>query len=294
MSASLPDRIELDGAVELLRCPRFSRGWSAGEIRIAHSPDLWLLPREYGALREEWERRHPGERSDPKVAIREVRIDQDQTLVCRLQDTAWREVRPLHEGPKLEQGALLRCRSDVCEMLLPNMGVVHVVAGTRDGWILAFRRSERSHYHPGFWSATYEEGFAPEDIGDHAVFQRAARRGLAEELTEHAHAVELDAFHIVSVVLEQPLGNPAVVVMADLPFSRAELSAQGPSDELDASSLVPIPIDEAHLRGILASPTCALNQAGNWHPTARYRILVAIAHFFGEGAAAEALARTTG
>ncbi len=97
---------------------------------------------------------------------------------------------------------------------------------------------------------------------------RVDRLPRAEELTEQAHAVELDAFHVVSVVLEQPIGNPAVIVMADLPFSRAGLAAQAPSHELDASSLV---------------------QAGGWHPTARYRVLVAIAHFFGEGAAAEAL-----
>ena len=111
-------------------------------------------------------------------------------------------------------------------MLLPNIGAVHVVANTRDGWILAFRRSELAHYHPGAWAATYEEGLAPDDLSDDAVFQRAARRGLAEELTAQAHMVPLEAFLVVSVVLERPLGNPATVVMADLPISRADLPAQ--------------------------------------------------------------------
>lgn len=293
MSPSLlPDRIELDGVVELLRCPDYQCGWSAVEIRVAYSPDSWHLPSGLSHLREEWERRHPNERSDPKMALREIHVNQDHALVCRLQATAWREVRPLHEGPKLDEDALVRSKPDGYEMLLPNIGVVHVIASTRDGWILAFRRSDLAHYHPGAWSATYEEGLAPDDLCGDAVFQRAARRGLTEEVAAEARTVPLEAFRVVSVVLERPLGNPAVVVRADLPISRAELPTQRPSDELDAASLVSIPIDRIYLRDIITAPAFTFApHAGGWHPTARYRLLVAMAHFFGEDAAADALSR---
>lgn len=288
----LPDRIELDGVVELLRCPDYQHGWSAAEIKVAYSPDSWHLPSRLGHLREEWERLHPNERSDPKVALREIQISQDHTLVCRLQATAWREVRPLHEGPRPEEDALVRHQPGGYEMLLPNIGVVHVVASTHDGWILAFRRSGLAHYHPGAWSATYEEGLAPDDLGGDLVFQRAARRGFIEEVAAQACTVPLEAFRVVSVVLERPLGNPAVVVRADLPISRAELPTQRPSDELDAASLVSIPIDRIYLRDIVTAPAFTFAaHAGGWHPTARYRLLVAMAHFFGEDAAADALSR---
>ena len=289
--SSLPDRIELDGVVELLRCPDYKHGWSAVEISTAYSPDSWCLPSGLSHLREEWDRHHPNERSDPKVALREIHVNEDHTLFCRLQATAWREVRPLHMGPKFDEDSLVRSKSDGYEMLLPNIGVVHVIASTSDGWILAFRRSDLAHYHPGTWSATYEEGLAPIDLGD-AVFQRAALRGLTEEIAARALTVPLEAFRVVSVVLERPLGNPAVVVRANLPFPLAELSAERPSDELDATSLISIPIDRTRLRDILAAPTLALaSPAGIWHPTARYRLLVAMAHFFGEDAAADALSR---
>lgn len=288
----LPDRIALDGVVELLRCPDYQRGWSAAEIKVAYNPDLWHLPSGLSHLRKEWEQLHPNERSDPKVALREIQINQDHALVCRLQPTTWQEVRPLHDGPRLEEDALVRRLPSGYEMLLPNIGVVHVIASTRDGWILAFRRSGLTHYHPGTWSATYEEQLAPDDLGGDLIFQRAARRGLAEEVAAQAFTMRLEAFRVVSVVLELPLGNPAIVVWADLPISRAEPPVQRPSDELDPTTPVSIPIDQTYLREIITAPTFTFApNAGTWHPTARYRLLVAMAHFFGEDAAADTLSR---
>jgi hypothetical protein len=289
---SLPDRIELDGAVELLRCPDFRQGWSASDIRVTQNPETWRLPDSYRHLGEAWDLRNAGERSDPKVALREFRVDSGSRLVCQLQATEWREVRPLHERPRLREDEILACRPPGCAMLVPNMGVVHVVASTSDGWLLAFRRSEQAHYHPGAWSATYEEGLAPEDALDNAVFQRAARRGLAEEVTPQASSVALEAFRVAAIVLERPLGNPAAVVVADLPFTRQELPAQLPSDELDSGSVVTVPIDEPSLRKLIMEPTFVWgSQRGAWHPTARYRILAAMTRFFGEQIAADILSR---
>lgn len=293
ISTILPKVIKLDGALELLRCPDYSLGWSAAEIMITYTPGNWHLPETYGHLREKWERRHSNERSDQKVALREVYLNEDHTLACRLQSTEWREVRPLHEACPVDANALVRRQSNGrCEMLLPNIGVVHVVASTRDGWILVVRRSNLVHYHPGSWSATYEEGLAPVDLSGREVFQLAARRGLAEELTAEASVIALDAFRVVSVVLEQPLGNPAVIVVADLPLSRDELRGHGSSDELDVGSLIAIPIDRKRLCDVVAAPFPTFApQSRGWHPTARYRLLAAMAHFFGEEAAAEALMR---
>lgn len=282
----LPPRIELDGALELLRCPDFRAGWPADAIRVVYDPSVWELPSRHRERAEAWELAHPNERSDPKVAVRELRIDAEHRLHCRLQATEWRQVRPLHEGPRLEESDLLRCREDECSLLLPNMGVVHVVASTRDEWLLSYRRSEQAHYHPGAWSSTYEEGLAPEDVVGDTVFQQAARRGLVEELTGESGAVRLDAFRLVSFVWERPLGNPAAVVVADLPFSKEELPAHLPSDELEAGSVLITPVDR--LREMLTDPG-SMRPSRSWHPTSRYRLLAAMAHFFGEDAAAETL-----
>lgn len=149
-----------------------------------------------------------------------------------------------------------------------------------------------SHYHPGDWSATYEEGLAPEDVEGNSVFQRAARRGLAEEIAADLHTLPLESFKVMSFVMERPLGNPALIVMADLPISHSELPDTRPSDELDAGSCLAIPIDRKIMSEVLGSPNFTYgSRSGRWHPTARYRLLMAMARFFGEAVAAETLAR---
>jgi hypothetical protein len=154
------------------------------------------------------------------------------------------------------------------------------------------RRSEFVHYHPGSWTLTYEEGLAPEDIEGGAPFQRAARRGLLEELTARAGKVSLNDFRAVSVVLEQPLGNPAVIVIANLPLSRNDLEGHVSSDEFDRNSLTTIPIDETYLEAVMTGAASVFGKrAGRWHPTSRYRLLATIAHFFGEEASARVLSR---
>lgn len=289
MSGSkLPQRIDLDGALELLRCPDFRTGWSPEAIRVVYNSDVWKLPAEYKHLAEAWKLANPNERSDAKVALRELRVDGGQ-LICHLQATEWRQVRPLHEGSRLEETKFLQQDRDVSSFLLPNMGVVHVVASTRDGWLLSFRRSEQAHYHPEAWSWTYEEGLAPEDVEGDTVFQRAARRGLVEEVTEEGAFVGLEAFRVVSFVLEKPLGNPAAVVVADLPFSRKELPSHLPSDELQAGSVLVMTIDK--VGEMLTNSNLMGTLPSTWHPTSRYRLLAAVARFFGEDAAAEMLRR---
>jgi hypothetical protein len=290
IQSKLPDRIELDGAIELLRCNNLGLGWSASDIRIEYNPVAWRLPEQFEHLRHAWEQRSPNQRSDPKIALHDIRLNKDQTLGCRLQATEWREVRPLHEAPSLEENVAVRAAVGVYEMLLPNIFAVHVIASTIDGWILAFRRSDMSHYHPGDWSATYEEGFALEDLSGDGIFHRAARRGLAEEISADLHNLPLESFKVVSFVMERPLVNPAVVVMADLPIPRSALPVALPSDELELGSCTSIPIDWKVIGEIISSRSFKYgSRSGRWHPTSRYRMLLALARHFGEDAAAETL-----
>jgi hypothetical protein len=287
----LPARIALDGASEILRCRDCTAGWSTADVRTTCAPELWRIPPRYAHLAVDWVRRHPGERQDEKVAIRAVQRGADGSLECALQPTVWGQVRPLHVATHIGQNEVVRLLPDGCEMLLPNMGVVHVIATTRDGWVLGFRRSPSSHYHPGAWSTTYEEGLAPEDVRGSEAFHRAARRGLAEELTPDASGYSLDRFRLLSVVAERPIINLAVVVAVDLPVTRAELPSIAPSDEIDAARCWAVRADLMAMRAALSGGEAGLpTSRGPWHPTARYRLLLAIARLFGEGEAAAALA----
>lgn len=290
----IPEHLELDGAIELVRCADLRAGWSVADVRATYSPERFGLPAGLATLREAWRERNPLERSDPKLAWREFSRDERGRLVCSLQPTAWDEVRPLHESPPSDLAKVLKSLPQGYEMLVPNIGVVHVIVATSDGWILAIRRSDSLHYHPGAWSATYEEGLDPSDLDADGVFHRAARRGLAEELVPGAEQMSLDAFRVVSVIFERPIVNPAAVVIANLPMTQREILKRPPSDELDASSVLAIPLDEKVLGDVVASSVPDLgSRSGKWHPTARYRLLVALAHFFGEETAAAAEQRVS-
>ena len=283
--------LNLDGASELLRCSNLERGW---EVVMEHVDEPWDLPAPLAGLADDWDRSHPDERSDPKLALRSVRSTPDGRLLCRMQSTTWRTVRALHEGPPRRDSELLTCNADGCDFLLPNIAVVHVVVTTADGWVLTFRRGEHSHYHPGRWSATYEEGLAPEDLSNGGVLQNTSYRGLIEELGVQDVAIPTDAFRVLSVVLERPIGNPAIVVAATLPLKLGDLTTRCASDELDVSSLRPVRLEaEALSMAIAGAPIESQSPRAEWHPTARYRLLIALARAFGENAAAEVWRRIT-
>lgn len=271
--------LSLDGAAEVVRCQDTRRGWLASDVSVTHEGGFWAAPSEYHERKRAWRRAHADERVDPKLALRSVRRDPQGGLSLTVQATDWAETRPLHWGPPLNAAEAVRPTADGCEFLLPNIAVVHVVAVTRDHWVLCFQRSASSHYHPGAWSASYEEGVAPDDGVAGDFLQRAARRGLAEEITPAAREYALDHFHVLAVVLETPILNPAVVVLAHLPLVLAELPTHAPSDELSVA-------DHWAIRGDVGAVRAALKYApphhGSWHPTARYRLLLAAAHMFGD------------
>jgi hypothetical protein len=284
------DKIQIDGAVETLWCGSDRAGRSTQSVHIKYDPAMWRLSGRYAQVRDAWNERNPNQRNDQKVAVRGIRLNVDGALECELQATEWSEVRPLHEDCALIENAALKRTNHGCDFLLPNIGVVHVIARTSDNFILAFRRSQFSHYHPGCWSATYEEGLAVEDLVDEHVFQRAARRGLAEEISANLHDLPLTSFSLVSFIVERSIGNPAAIVLAELPVLSSAIPNQRPSDELDAESSMAIPAELGILSRLIESTDFTFNKyAGHWHPTSRYRLLLAIARYFGDDAAAEAL-----
>lgn len=281
MRDTRPDRLAIDGATELLRCPDLRRGWSATDAAVSYVGHVWRLPRDCAAARDKWERDHAGERSDPKVAIQEVSIGRDGQLTCLLRPTEWAEVRPVHER-YVEPAWPTRDETGNYRFHLPNICVVHVVAWTADDQILLAQRSETLHYHPGRWSATYEEGLSPEDVGSGSPFHAAVVRGFREEfqLSNWDHR-ESDV-SLLAVVLEAPLENPAIVASLSLPLSLDELLDRGMgSTELQAGSVRGLRMGFTQ-GGELEQPNSAdLPDRGDWHPTARYRLVVSVEQRFG-------------
>ena len=287
----LPNEICIDGAVEIVRCRDLQAGWPNETLQTSFDLMTWSLPPELNARKEAWERHIPAERSDPKIALRSISVKRSSAPLFRLQATSWNEVRPLHVGTPISKREQIRVAAGACEFLLPNICVVHVIATTQDGWALSFKRGQHSHYHPGAWSTTYEEGLSPEDLRGGGLFHEAARRGLAEEISAELLSVPLNSFKVVSVIVETAICNPAVVVVAELPIRLSQLPTSRPSDELEAHCQVAIPLELKPLRDFMLTSKIGHNGAniGSHHPTSRYRLLMLVAQHFGETAASDIL-----
>jgi hypothetical protein len=286
-SIKLPSVIEINGVKELVRNSDFGQPWPLEKISVGFDAAKLTLPESLMHLRESWLLRNANERIDSKIAIRLVDQDSDHKLHFKLQATSWDQVRPLHEAYSslsVEIKTLI-ASGKICT---PNIGVVHVVACTTDGWIAMFCRGKTAHYYPGRQSVTYEEGLAPEDAMDNDFFRRAARRGLAEEVAEELRTLPLDCFKVMSVVLEREFNNPAVIVLANLPFSKEQMPFKHQSDELSSDSLQFLPISISAISNAIASSNTPTS--GLWHPSSKFRLLLVLANYFGENAAATAIA----
>ena len=288
---ALPRIVAIDGAVEICRSGNLCTGWSKDALQVKFDQQYWALPAQQSTRKAEWERNFSFERNDQKIALRNIMYDRGHAPILRLQATSWKEVRPLHIGAPVSMQEQIRVAAGACEFLLPNICVVHVIATTQDGWALSFKRGQHSHYHPGAWSTTYEEGLSPEDLRGGGLFHEAARRGLAEEISAELLSVPLNSFKVISVIVETALCNPAVVVVAELPITLSQLPTSRPSDELEAHSQVAIPLELKPLRDFMLTSKIGHDGAniGSHHPTSRYRLLMLVARHFGETAASDIL-----
>lgn len=278
---------QVDGARTLLVSPGPFAGWERNRITVTLEDGMWRLPNHLASLRENWEREHANERSDPKIAIRDCHASRDGQLQCTLAPTEWKEVRPWHvagtDRPPITNG------ESFFSVRLPNIAVAHVVATTTDHKILLARRSMEVHYHPGAWTASYEEGLAPEDIEvPQAAFHAAAERGAVEEILGQGINLVPNRSHLLAFIAETPLGNPAAVMLIELPLAYSDLTDRTPLDEeFMPDTQDSLPLDPNRIASVL----CNVDRisARCWHPTARYRLLALMLHRFGQDATIRAL-----
>jgi hypothetical protein len=282
--ASLP---QVDGARTLLISPGPFAGWERDRIEVTLEADMWRLPDRLASLRENWERSHSNERSDPKIAIRNCRASSNGQVRCTLAPTEWKEVRPWHEA-RADSTPISNGES-FFSVRLPNIAVAHVVATTTDHKILLARRSLEVHYHPGAWTASYEEGLAPKDLElPRAAFHAAAERGAAEEILGRGINLVPEKSHLLAFIAETPLGNPAAVMMIEVPLAYSDLADRTPLDtEFMPDTQEPLPLDPDRIASVLCNADRI--SARSWHPTARYRLLALMLHRFGQDATIRAL-----
>lgn len=186
------------------------------------------------------------------------------------------------------------------ENRIPSSLCLHYVVRTSDGSILCMRRSRGMAYHGGLWSITGEEQISDQDLGMKHPVEKLFVRALCEEVFRLRNTAapqdvrpildeSLSYLRILSVGIELPLYNPAIVGLAQLSIDVSELRDKllkanhvhsinaGYDDEGDlfvlskqeASSLLRDGV--ATVTGLFSGRVEGLS-VDALHPTSRYRL----------------------
>lgn len=279
--------VRVDGAVGLFSLV----GKNTPAMEVQTEPDFWTLGPAFRDISSWWLDRHPGERSDEKLAI--SRLESGATPRVTLRRTSWQEARPLHEWLSSVKtrdplrATLVEQLSEHGTALVPGIAVSHCVLHTLDDYLLVARRASTVAYHPGRWTCSCEEGLAPEDLAvNPLVFEAAAARGAGEELLGVGCA-RVEWFRILGFIVESEIANPAAVVLGRIPMTLGNIVSRrakaSDANEFVERSLSGLRADPTSLAGFVSGTASGTDTVfdARWHPTARFRVLMTMLSLFG-------------
>lgn len=293
----------LDGAVELARPSDMNLGWKASDTRLERTGEMRRLMGQFGEIRDRWLLLHPHEVSQRKVSLHSFHVDLNAGISCSVDETEWSEVKPIHDA--LSRGGAQGLRAclapyvfDLSESPVPNILGLHGILETSDNMIVVTQRSRSVKYHPLHWSVSFEEQLEPSDlVSGGAAFHAAGSRGVNEEFLFEGAAVPSNC-RLLALLIESRILNPAVVAYIRIPFSSDDLLERQrdlPQDreEFEQGKVSFVPGNVEVLARLATSEGFdTANHAldfSPWHPTSRYRLLIAMIHKFGTGRTLEAL-----
>jgi hypothetical protein len=298
----------IDGVAEILRAPLQS-GWTAATTRVqlASSEEYPLDPQVIQLLTPHKERL-AGQAWEAKyrVAALGQNIDGISALKTTLAPTTYEEGSGFHRGLRsaVAQGdaSALGLRDRLTEQLVQpgsysvaGIAVVHVIVITPDDRLVLCQRSPHAGYHPLHWSISFEEQINQSDMvfGNFAL-SMAAIRGFREEFSCDSMVAAEDV-RTLGVFLEYGILNIAFCVLLKSPLSFDELysiwssRAKKSWENVDVRGL---PFTPGNVAALLQSPRLEKDMEGidgDFHPTSKYRLVLAALHRFGTDAVKDAL-----
>jgi hypothetical protein len=301
--SSISQQVEVGDAVEVVRANDMRSGWSPREIRVRSSGELHRLDARYSRAKEMWNSAHASERSDKKASLRAFSTTNGLTpLKLTFDETEWSEVQPFHQVLRSQEGNALREEllpsiSNSMELTFPNITTIHGILATADDKIVISERSAQATYHPGRWSASFEEQVEPRDLEvGNAGLHVAADRGVEEEFPYDCIGHQPE-FRLFALAVEYTILTPFVVAFAEIDCDSTSLHAAheaarlgGKDVELGPLRFVPFELEP--LAQLLITDQLGElcdSQPVNWHPTSKYRLLLAGLHRFGESELSRAL-----
>lgn len=304
----------IDGAVDLCDSLLTCDLGRTPSVTVRHNGTVrWPADTLTARWQAEWRGRHPGERSDPKVAVHRLRTGARGQAEIELAQTDWGQVQGVQAGFLALHGDS-RGRASFLSALLsgsrapvPNIATVHGVIETADNMILVNRRSHLVKYYPLTWSCSFEEGMEPGDVAEVGsnAFHRATRRGITEEFGLKA---DRDGLTVLGLLGDTAAMSVAAVVHCRIPVPAERLyigpkAAQAP-DAWEHTRYALLPACPETLAGLLLgaarprgdtsperSDTGRSHEPLSWHPTSRYRLLLTMLFRFGRTRTAAALAQ---
>lgn len=286
----------VDDCLELERAHPIARGWSPSNIHIQMRGTFRTLDDRFRELRDNWRSEHPDEESHSKMSMHDFRVSaMDGRVRISVEETEWAEVQPIHSALRSPNGNILYaqlfpCIADLASCPIPNIMVVHGVIETGDNMLVLTQRGKMASYSPGHWSASFEEQVEPSDLEQGgAVFHIAAARGIDEEFSFTGIDTYRDC-RVLSLCMDLGILNPAAVAYVKLPCSSTELAeafrrVPNARNEFEPESVHFVRFEPDPLSRLVLSENCDLGNGYTgtaWHPTSRYRLLLAMMHRFGE------------
>lgn len=278
----------LQSALTLRLCPDVMRGWLMREINIYHSTNIFPLPQDqmvdykkYCDDVSEYQRLHLDD-SKIMLSARPTAYSDSPDLSLETKETSYGHVQfykdvvsqKAKERVSLIQ-ELVTGRSTAISF--PNTLCLHMIVVTDDKKLLITRRAPDMSWHPNLWSCSIEEQIASKDLaGDGSLaVERWGKRALLEELglTEQSY---LEAnLRILSVFLEGDILNVSLCGMVDLNMSSEQLSRviRGlPRMDYEFHAWDYLNYEDNELIGEILNPSPRME----YHPTSRYRMLMAL------------------
>lgn len=214
---------------------------------------------------------------EPKFRFVGVERLRDDLLNATVVRDRWETGAGFHHHLRTKGGFLLIDNGKCLDFVpfgpacLPGVATAHAIILTSDKKVILARRSDKTEYAPGAWSASFEEQITSSDIrGGFEAAAAAARRGFQEEFGMELPKTA-DSIAVLSTVLEIGNLNLSVVVAVFSDASANEIirrweSEPRPVSHWEATAIEAVGLDRSKSRMLDESVF------SSFHPTSLMRI----------------------
>lgn len=274
--------LTLGSCLSLQLCPEIHRGWTASTVKLQHDTTEFSLPPNLKPVFQTYyQDNYDAKRffdDQPKLMLVQnpKAFTDSPTLLLKTCETRWSHVQFYKDNIATSASA----RQAAIHQLMDSDSVtfahslsLHMIVETSDHKTLITQRTEKGDYYPRTWTCSLEEQASIEDIEPESAgaIGRWTRRALLEELGLGADTYNPNNIRVMSVFLESDILNISLCAHVRLDINERELEARlrgVPRQDYEFTHWRFLKRNE--LRQQMMEPS------RQYHPTARYRMLMAL------------------